>query len=107
VNRSPGNPTKSLQSGESWRRRESNPRDIPHAFVRVRDSRLSFLRGAPLFLLIAFLASAPLYSRTLGALAVGALFALWLLTLTSVKQTPKQASRWPKQRGRPCKPTKE
>lgn len=47
---------------------------------------MTFLRGLPLFLLIAFLATAPLYSRTLGALAVGALFALWLLTLTSVKQ---------------------
>jgi len=47
---------------------------------------MTFLRGLPLFLLIAFLATAPLYSRTLGALAVGALFALWLLTLVSVKQ---------------------
>jgi len=66
-------------------------------------------RGEPwhsgwfLALAICFLATAPLYSRTLGALAVGALFAPWLLTLTDVKQ----ASRWPKQRGRPCKQTKE
>ena len=43
-------------------------------------------RGLPLFALIVFLSTVPLYSRTLGALAVGALFALWLLTLTSVKQ---------------------
>ena len=43
-------------------------------------------RGWPLFVVICFLATVPLYSRTLGALAVGALFALWLLTLTSVKQ---------------------
>ncbi len=43
-------------------------------------------RGLPLFALIAALATVPLYSRTLGALAVGALFALWLLTLTSVRQ---------------------
>ncbi len=46
---------------------------------------MTFLHGLPLFLLIAFLATVPLYSRTLGALAVGALFALWLLTLTDVK----------------------
>ncbi len=63
-----------------------HPRVIPHGFVRARNSRLSFLRGAPLFLAIAFLSTVPLYSRTLGALAVGALFALWLLTLTSVKR---------------------
>ncbi len=68
---------------------------------------MTFLKGLPLFLLICALALVPLYSRTLGALAVGALFALWLLTLTSVKQTPKQASRWPKQRERPSQQTKE
>ncbi len=69
------------------RRADSNRCLSAPRFVRVRDSqRLSFLRGAPLFLLIAFLATVPLYSRTLGALAVGALFALWLLTLVSVKQ---------------------
>ncbi|MBA3565226.1 MAG: hypothetical protein H0W31_00035 [Actinobacteria bacterium] len=43
-------------------------------------------RGWPLFVVICALATVPLYSRTLGALAVGALFALWLLTLVSVKQ---------------------
>jgi len=47
---------------------------------------MTFLRGAPLFLAIAFLVTVPLYSRTLGALAVGALFALWLLTLASVRR---------------------
>ncbi len=47
---------------------------------------MTFLHGLPLFLLIAFLATVPLYSRTLGALAVGALFALWLVTLTSVRR---------------------
>ncbi len=43
-------------------------------------------RGWPLAVTVIALASVPLYSRTLGALAVGALFALWLLTLTSVRQ---------------------
>ena len=43
-------------------------------------------RGWPLFVVICFLSTVPLYSRTLGALAVGALFALWFLTLTSVRQ---------------------
>ncbi len=47
---------------------------------------MTFLHGLPLFLLISALATVPLYSRTLGALAVGALFALWLLTLTSVRR---------------------
>ena len=46
------------------------------------------LKGAPLFLLICLLASAPLYSRTLGQLAVGALAVLYLMTLTSVKSKP-------------------
>jgi hypothetical protein len=44
------------------------------------------LRGLPLFLVICLLATVPLYSRTLGQIAVGLLFALWLLTLTSIKQ---------------------
>ncbi len=47
---------------------------------------MTTLKGAPLFLLICFLSTVPLYSRTLGALAVGALGVLWLLTLTSVKR---------------------
>ncbi len=44
------------------------------------------MRGLPLFVVICALSLVPLYSRTLGALAVGALFALWLLTLTSVRR---------------------
>lgn len=44
------------------------------------------MKGWPLFLLICLLASAPLYSRTLGQVAVGILFFLWLLTLTSVRR---------------------
>jgi len=47
---------------------------------------MTFLRGWPLFVTVIALGCVPLYSRTLGALAVGALFALWLLTLTSVKR---------------------
>ncbi len=65
-------------------------------------------RGLPLFALIAFLATVPLYSRTLGALAVGALFALWLLTLTDVKQAAAGSSgddprRTPKSPSKPVK----
>ena len=43
-------------------------------------------RGWPLFLCICLLATAPLYSRTLGQVAVGVLFALWLLTLVDVRR---------------------
>lgn len=43
-------------------------------------------RGLPLFLVICALAVAPLVDRHLGQVAVGVLFGLWLLTLTSVKR---------------------
>ncbi len=57
-------------------------------------------RGLPLFALICFLATVPLYSRTLGALAVGALGALWLLTPTERKpKPPKYAKRAAKGKG--------
>ena len=50
-------------------------------------------RGLPLFLVICLLATAPLYSRTLGQVAVGVLFALWILTLTNVKASADRRSR--------------
>ena len=84
---------------EKRRRADSNRCSGRDALFGLKQS----LRGLPLFALICFLSVVPLYSRTLGALAVGALGALWLLTLTDVKQ----ASRWPKQRERPSQQTKE
>jgi hypothetical protein len=43
-------------------------------------------RGWPLFVVICVLAPMPLVDRRLGQVAVGVLFALWFLTLTSVKR---------------------
>ncbi len=49
------------------------------------------MRGLPFFLLICLLASAPLYSQTLGAFGLGVLLALYVRWLVRVGRERAEA----------------